>query len=344
MTDRLYRSRDDRIFAGVAGGLADRLAVDPSLVRLAWALLVIFTGGLALIVYIVAAFVIPEEPELASAGPSTGREAQARRRAANRQWGEGAAVIVGAFLVILGGYFLLREWLPQLDFDWFWPLMPGSAPGVLLLVLVMRSATRRPGVGQANPARRGSLIAVTWLIGLGVSSWSARRPACRGRRPGRCSSSSAASPPSCRPPFAGDPELPVSGRSPGRWPGLGVRCPLLLSTTGNLGARPREIIDQWWPVAVLRLGVWFSSVPSSPGEGLPKRLPSPIGGATEANIRIQFGAGELTTHTAASGNLVDGEFAGGVSHRIEGSGRLELRQDTTNGLPWFDRRSARNAD
>jgi phage shock protein C len=181
MTDRLYRSRDDRMFAGVAGGLADLLDADPSLVRLVWALLVIFTGGIALIVYIVMAFVVPEEPERSSSpsaaaaapapppapglaptaadgtpspavGPapatapsywgSSRREARAARRAARRQRGDSAApAIVGVFLVILGGFFLLREWIPQLDFDWFWPLMLIGL-GVLLLVLAVG---RRPG-------------------------------------------------------------------------------------------------------------------------------------------------------------------------------------------------------
>ena len=48
MGDRLYRSRQDRMLAGVAGGLAEMWDADPSLVRIIWALLVIFTGGIAL--------------------------------------------------------------------------------------------------------------------------------------------------------------------------------------------------------------------------------------------------------------------------------------------------------
>jgi phage shock protein C len=62
MADRLYRSRTDRMLAGVAGGVAESLDVDPSLVRVAWALLAIFTGGIALVAYIVMAIVVPEEP------------------------------------------------------------------------------------------------------------------------------------------------------------------------------------------------------------------------------------------------------------------------------------------
>ena len=46
MSTHLYRSRDDRMLAGVAGGLAELWDADPSLVRVIWALLVVFTGGI----------------------------------------------------------------------------------------------------------------------------------------------------------------------------------------------------------------------------------------------------------------------------------------------------------
>lgn len=62
MAERLYRSRDDRMLAGVAGGVAETLDADPSIIRIAWALLAIFTGGIAFLVYIVMAIVVPEAP------------------------------------------------------------------------------------------------------------------------------------------------------------------------------------------------------------------------------------------------------------------------------------------
>jgi phage shock protein PspC (stress-responsive transcriptional regulator) len=71
MNGRLYRSRDERVLAGVAGGLADYLDVDPSLVRVVWVILALFSGGGFLIAYIVMAFVVPEEPWVPVA-PQTG--------------------------------------------------------------------------------------------------------------------------------------------------------------------------------------------------------------------------------------------------------------------------------
>ena len=55
MDDRLYRSVDDRMLAGVAGGVAERLDADPSIIRIVWAMLIILTGGIALVAYIVMA-------------------------------------------------------------------------------------------------------------------------------------------------------------------------------------------------------------------------------------------------------------------------------------------------
>jgi phage shock protein PspC (stress-responsive transcriptional regulator) len=62
MNDRLYRSRSDRMLAGVAGGVADRFDLDPSLVRVGWVILTILSGGIFLLIYIVMAIVVPDEP------------------------------------------------------------------------------------------------------------------------------------------------------------------------------------------------------------------------------------------------------------------------------------------
>jgi phage shock protein C len=61
--DRLYRSPTDRVIAGVAGGLATWLRIDPSLIRVVWVLAAIFSGGLLVLVYIVMMIVVPLPPE-----------------------------------------------------------------------------------------------------------------------------------------------------------------------------------------------------------------------------------------------------------------------------------------
>ena len=62
MNSRLYRSPDDRVLAGVAGGMAETYGLDPALVRVGWALLILFTGGVFLVLYVIMALVVPLRP------------------------------------------------------------------------------------------------------------------------------------------------------------------------------------------------------------------------------------------------------------------------------------------
>ena len=58
---RLYRTEGrDATICGVCGGIAEYFGIDPTLVRVATAIL-IFAGGLSLWVYIIAAFIVPKE-------------------------------------------------------------------------------------------------------------------------------------------------------------------------------------------------------------------------------------------------------------------------------------------
>jgi phage shock protein PspC (stress-responsive transcriptional regulator) len=64
---RLTRSRKDRMIAGVCGGLANYMAVDPTIVRLVFALATFFTVVFpGILIYLVMWIIIPKEPELIS--------------------------------------------------------------------------------------------------------------------------------------------------------------------------------------------------------------------------------------------------------------------------------------
>lgn len=134
MNPPLYRSRSDRMIAGVAGGLAQSMRLDPSLVRIIWAILIPATGGIALILYIVMAIVVPEE------APGTVHPPH------GAMTGTSFALPVGAGLVVLGAYLLLRQYVPALDIDRLWPVFL-IAIGVLLLLVAMRG--RSGGAGDA---------------------------------------------------------------------------------------------------------------------------------------------------------------------------------------------------
>lgn len=147
MNRRLYRSQTESVIAGVAGGVAEYLDLDPAIVRVVWALLAIITGGVFFILYIVMWIVVPlaaepmdgaeGQPAAAGADPVGGWNARPRRAA--RRSGSGSWVF-GLILIGLGLYFLAREYLPAINFDRLWPL------GLVLLgvVLLFGAIRRRP--------------------------------------------------------------------------------------------------------------------------------------------------------------------------------------------------------
>ena len=153
MNRRLYRSRTDRIVGGAAAGLADYLNTDPALVRIAWAILVPLTGGAALLAYIVALIVVPEAPRAAVRPPgAAASEAETEAEPGtepvaegepeidppDRDWSDGrAGVLVGVGLVLIGLWFLLREYLPGINWGLIWPLILVGI-GALILVGSLR--------------------------------------------------------------------------------------------------------------------------------------------------------------------------------------------------------------
>ncbi|MBQ8769278.1 MAG: PspC domain-containing protein [Oscillospiraceae bacterium] len=60
MNKKLYRSKTDQKIAGVCAGLAEYLNIDPTIIRLIWALVAL--SGAGVLAYIVCALVIPEKP------------------------------------------------------------------------------------------------------------------------------------------------------------------------------------------------------------------------------------------------------------------------------------------
>lgn len=130
---------------GVAGGLARYLNVDVSIVRIVWALLVI-AGGAGILLYIVAAIVIPEEPSgyAPPAGDASGATSGAGfaggvDRSPNTRTDMGNAPIVfGVVLVLIGAWLLVDRFIDINTRD-LWPIVVI----VLGLVLVGGALRRR---------------------------------------------------------------------------------------------------------------------------------------------------------------------------------------------------------
>lgn len=108
-TPRLHRSATDRVVAGVCGGIAEYVGVDPSLVRLAFVVGTLW-GGIGMFVYIVLAIVLPVNQE----GPAPAVFSAERSHA-----------LAGMVLVVLGGLLLAGNmgWTPWLSWNLFWPVV-----------------------------------------------------------------------------------------------------------------------------------------------------------------------------------------------------------------------------
>lgn len=63
MTERLTRSKSDRILGGVCGGLGDYFDIDPTLIRLGFVAALLF-GGSGPIIYLIAWLIIPSEGDI----------------------------------------------------------------------------------------------------------------------------------------------------------------------------------------------------------------------------------------------------------------------------------------
>lgn len=60
---KLYRSKTNKVIAGVLGGIGEYLEIDPVVIRLAFLAITIFTGLIpGMIFYLVALLLVPKKP------------------------------------------------------------------------------------------------------------------------------------------------------------------------------------------------------------------------------------------------------------------------------------------
>jgi phage shock protein C len=71
---RLMRSTRERMWAGVAGGMAEYFEIDPSLMRLLWVAAAVVTGGLAVPAYILLWIILPRDERPPVVGPGVWRD------------------------------------------------------------------------------------------------------------------------------------------------------------------------------------------------------------------------------------------------------------------------------
>ncbi len=124
MEKKLYRSSQNKVLAGVCGGIGEYFEIDPVMVRL---LVVVFTlvGGSGLIAYIIAMLIIPVRrgPEF----PSEYNEAYADVEGGKSNYrnespesyektNRNTAMALGFILIVIGGLIVVRyfvHWIPS---------------------------------------------------------------------------------------------------------------------------------------------------------------------------------------------------------------------------------------
>lgn len=97
---RLRRSRDDRVIAGVCGGLGTFFGIDPVWFRIAFVVMAL-GGGSGLLIYLIAWLAIPEADEYDEEAVPVA--------------GNGAGVVVGLIFITIGVIALINQFIPWFD-------------------------------------------------------------------------------------------------------------------------------------------------------------------------------------------------------------------------------------
>lgn len=113
MEKKLYKSANDKVLAGVCGGIGEYFAVDSVIIRLLW---VVFTlmGGAGLIAYIIAAIIMPANPSYSDLTESYTRTEESGYNGERRSSSGSGAMILGVILVVFGVFVLVKDFIPYI--------------------------------------------------------------------------------------------------------------------------------------------------------------------------------------------------------------------------------------
>lgn len=136
MEKRLYRSFTEKMLGGVCGGLGEYFNIDPTIIRVAFILAVLFGGG-GIIAYIILWIVVPQRPYIipnfSSSGSSQSDKAEDGEKKTEDQMNfskfqmekssDNKNLFFGLILIVLGALFLMHNFIPKFHFGDFWPLI-----------------------------------------------------------------------------------------------------------------------------------------------------------------------------------------------------------------------------
>ncbi|MDF1610529.1 PspC domain-containing protein [Stygiobacter electus] len=122
MKEKLYRSRKQKIIAGVAGGLSDYFNIDPVIIRILFVVLSILHGS-GILIYIILWIAIPEEPF--DVAYNINNQSEPNNTNTNdippTKNSYSPRFITGLILVFIGVAFLLNNLIPSFDFSDIFP-------------------------------------------------------------------------------------------------------------------------------------------------------------------------------------------------------------------------------
>ncbi len=138
-TKKMYRTINDKVIAGVAGGLAEYFEVDVVIFRLLFVLLFFFGGG-GLLAYIIMWIVVPAKRIQFQYGNSpasqsgateqdtantenTSAETQQNTATSKRREPSNGSLVAGIILIVMGVLFLINRMMPWVDLGNFWPVL-----------------------------------------------------------------------------------------------------------------------------------------------------------------------------------------------------------------------------
>ena len=133
---RIYRSKEDKMIAGVCGGIAEYYSIDPVWIRLI-AVILFFLNGVGLLAYIVLWILMPENPHQKS-GKKTVVEERVdviKERNKNiRENNNDTNFFLGTILIIIGILFLIKNVLGWFNTQIFW----GSLIIIIGVIFLLR--------------------------------------------------------------------------------------------------------------------------------------------------------------------------------------------------------------
>ena len=115
MEKKLYKSENDKVLAGVCGGIAEYFVVDSVIIRLLW---VVFTllGGSGLIAYIIAAIIMPSNP-LGYRPEDISADGDYNSNSPRRESNRNTALVFGVLLILFGGLIVVKDFIPWIHRD-----------------------------------------------------------------------------------------------------------------------------------------------------------------------------------------------------------------------------------